>query len=75
VKTRLATEGAEALSGTPEIYAADIAAKKRNMAAGEKARFEGRVTQDCHFIRSPRESGSSAGFPLRGIAESVAGLR
>jgi tripartite-type tricarboxylate transporter receptor subunit TctC len=29
VKTRLATEGAEALSGTPEIYAADIAAEEK----------------------------------------------
>jgi tripartite-type tricarboxylate transporter receptor subunit TctC len=29
VKTRLATEGAEALPGTPEIYAADIAAEEK----------------------------------------------
>jgi tripartite-type tricarboxylate transporter receptor subunit TctC len=66
VKTRLATEGAEALSGTPEIYAADIAAEEKKYGGlGEKARFEGRVTQDCHFIRSPpRKRGSSAGFPL-----------
>jgi len=28
VKTRLATEGAEALPGTPEAYAADIAAEE-----------------------------------------------
>jgi tripartite-type tricarboxylate transporter receptor subunit TctC len=29
VKTRLTTEGAEALPGTPEIYAADIAAEEK----------------------------------------------
>ena len=29
VKTRLATEGAEALPGTPEVYAADIAVEEK----------------------------------------------
>jgi tripartite-type tricarboxylate transporter receptor subunit TctC len=29
VKTRLATEGAEAMAGTPEFYAADIAADEK----------------------------------------------